>query len=221
MHLYLNRIIPSITNLGPGKRIGLWLQGCSLRCRGCMSPELFDKDERYRRDLESIFQEMIHLSPGHDGVTVSGGEPMEQSLALGVLMEKIRRHTRLDLMLYSGYTREEIQQSSQEMCYLLDQIDILIDGRYHHDLPTRKLWRGSANQRMHLLSERARGYRDYLEAEYGSRRPIQVNMEPQTGLVIIGIPESGFRGQLEKKMREKGVRLIKTNLPKGGGLHGE
>ena len=185
-----------------------------------MSPELFDTDERYRRDLESIFQEMMYLSPGHDGVTVSGGEPMEQSVALGVLVEKIRRHTSLDLMLYSGYTREEIQQGSKEMRSLLDQIDILIDGRYHHNLPTRKLWHGSDNQRMHLLSEHARRYRGYLEAEYGNRRPIQVKMEPQTGLVIVGIPEPGFRGQLEKKMRERGIRLINTNMLKGDGGRG-
>ena len=33
----LNRVHFPVTALGPGRRVGIWLQGCSIRCPGCMS----------------------------------------------------------------------------------------------------------------------------------------------------------------------------------------
>jgi anaerobic ribonucleoside-triphosphate reductase activating protein len=33
----LNRVHFPVTALGPGRRIGIWLQGCLIRCPGCMS----------------------------------------------------------------------------------------------------------------------------------------------------------------------------------------
>ena len=35
--IYLNKAHYPVTTLGPGRRIGLWLQGCTLACPGCVS----------------------------------------------------------------------------------------------------------------------------------------------------------------------------------------
>lgn len=37
MMLYLSRIHFPVTTLGPGNRIGIWFQGCSIQCQGCVS----------------------------------------------------------------------------------------------------------------------------------------------------------------------------------------
>jgi anaerobic ribonucleoside-triphosphate reductase activating protein len=37
--LYLNKAHYPVTTLGPGRRIGLWLQGCGLGCPGCLSQD--------------------------------------------------------------------------------------------------------------------------------------------------------------------------------------
>ena len=39
MMLYLSRIHFPVTTLGPGRRIGIWFQGCSIRCKGCVSAD--------------------------------------------------------------------------------------------------------------------------------------------------------------------------------------
>lgn len=211
MDLYISRIISAITNLGPGKRIGLWVQGCSLRCEGCMSPDLAGREEKNRRDVEKVFKEIISLCQGHVGLTVTGGEPFEQPSSLAALLKKIRKHTNLDLLIYSGYTLKEIMQGSKAMRDLLKQADFLIDGRYRHELPTRKIWRGSSNQSMHILSQRVRAYKKYVDMEYFGARPLQLSMDPEHGLQIFGIPEPGFIEQLEAKMRNRGI-ILSHNL---------
>ena len=35
-----------VTVLGPGKRIVVWTQGCSIRCKGCMSIHTWTFDEK-------------------------------------------------------------------------------------------------------------------------------------------------------------------------------
>ena len=36
----LHRIYYPVTALGPGRRLGIWVQGCARRCPGCLSPEM-------------------------------------------------------------------------------------------------------------------------------------------------------------------------------------
>ncbi|HSV19446.1 MAG TPA: 4Fe-4S cluster-binding domain-containing protein, partial [Casimicrobiaceae bacterium] len=40
----LNKAHWPVTVLGPGKRIGLWLQGCSIHCPGCVSQDTWSAD---------------------------------------------------------------------------------------------------------------------------------------------------------------------------------
>ena len=207
MHLYISQIIPSIDCLGPGKRIGIWVQGCSLGCKGCMSPQFASFNEQSRMELEEVFQKILCFSLDHTGVTVTGGEPFEQAVAMEALLKMIREHTHLDLLVYSGYTLKEIRHGSQAMRNLLQQADVLIDGRYRHDKPTRKIWRGSDNQVMHLISERGDHYKKYVKAEYIGARPLQISMKAEHGLQIVGIPEPGFINQMFTGMLDKGIVL--------------
>lgn len=38
-NIRLSRLHFPVTALGPGERLGIWFQGCSLGCQGCISPD--------------------------------------------------------------------------------------------------------------------------------------------------------------------------------------
>lgn len=44
MNLALSRMHFPVTTLGPGDRIGIWFQGCSIRCTGCISKDTWDPE---------------------------------------------------------------------------------------------------------------------------------------------------------------------------------
>ncbi len=44
----LNKAHWPVTVLGPGRRIGLWVQGCSIHCPGCVSQDTWPKDAARR-----------------------------------------------------------------------------------------------------------------------------------------------------------------------------
>ncbi len=207
---YLGQLTPSVTTLGPGRRIGIWVQGCSLNCFGCMSEDLFYRYEESYLSIDSVYDRIFSLAPGHTGLTVSGGEPFDQAEALLPLLLKVNRTTTLDIMVYSGYTREEILKGSQAMVDLFTQVDIIIDGRFEVGLPTSKPWCGSDNQTIHLLTKRARQYNCLIKEGQGEPPPsLQVEVTNGNAVRIIGIPRRGELEQLREQLLQRGVELKK------------
>jgi len=211
MDLYLSHILYPITNLGPEKRIGLWVQGCSMRCPECMSPELFDKNEKNKRSVLEIFEELNSIAEAHSGVTISGGEPFEQANALLVLTDLIIRNTEMDIMIYTGFTLDEILSGSKNMILLLSKIDILVDGPFKVELSNKKLWRGSDNQNIYFLSKRAQKYASYANAEYSKIRILNIYQSSNGNFSIVGIPERNFISQFQKKNKNRGLQLSKRS----------
>ncbi len=172
--------------LGPGWRYVVWVQGCPLRCPGCSNPELLAF--RHARWLSITELEARVLAvPDIDGITFSGGEPFAQAEALAALSSRLRRAAPgLSLMAYSGFTLNELQSGCMPHAKeLLAGLDLLMEGPYVQTLPTRKLWRGSDNQRLIALSER---YRDQVA---GWNEPVgqtfEVRIQPDGGIEILGI----------------------------------
>lgn len=207
-YLYINSISYPVTNLGPGKRIVLWVEGCSLKCKGCMAVFMQEKRESSKKTVSEIFSVIKEASQGLDGITISGGEPFEQAESLYKLVQLIRRETHLDIMIYSGYTIEELRKHTETTNKLLGMIDILVDGRFEEANTNKKLWRGSDNQRFHILSEKAKKYGQYVEAEYNEERELHFEIQDNS-FKIIGIPERGFFEELEKRCKELGLILTK------------
>lgn len=209
MELYLSHILYPITNLGPGKRIGIWVQGCSLACPGCMTPELFQRNEKNKRNVIQIFNELNAIAPEYTGITISGGEPFEQASALLQLLNLIYHRTELDVTVYTGFTIYEILSGSQKGLALLSKIDILIDGRFKTDFPNKKVWRGSDNQHMYLLSKRAEKYKSFANAKYHNNRKLSIFIEPDGTFRIIGIPERHFTSRFRNLSKHKGLEISK------------
>ena len=135
---------------GPGIRMTIFTQGCHHHCPGCQNPQTHDFDGGHFIDREEILQ-MIEENPLLDGITFSGGDPMDQSAALIPLAREIKERG-LNLVIFTGYTFERLQELSQErpeMFELLTFADILIDGPFVMAKKSLELkFRGSSNQRI-------------------------------------------------------------------------
>lgn len=159
-------MISPVHSLGPGERVALWTQGCTKNCPGCISPELqpFSGQEIEESLLAQILIQTASAG-GCRGLTVSGGDPLEQAEGLLRLLVQVRPHFD-DILVYTGYTLEALRggSCSDAARQCLNHIDVLIDGPYIHSRnhPGCVL-RGSDNQVIHYLRpELAEVYRDYL-----------------------------------------------------------
>jgi anaerobic ribonucleoside-triphosphate reductase activating protein len=192
--MYAAGVVGGIVTLGPGRRVGLWVEGCTLACRGCMSPDLWA--HRTQTTTSAVASRIIALAEGHDGLTVSGGEPFQQAEALCHVLRHVSERVELDVLLYSGYRRSELESGPPEVRELLASADLLIDGRFETDEPTQEPWRGSANQRLHVLTPRGMLA---LERPHCEAR-LQVVMESDGPVRLIGVPPPGVRDHLRQDL---------------------
>jgi len=134
---------------GPGLRLAVFVQGCSHDCPGCQNPESHDPAGGYDQSVESL----VHALDGNpllDGVTFSGGEPMEQAGELIALADAAHERG-LNVWCYTGYLFEQVRDGkpSADAAELLKHIDVLVDGPFVQDKRSLDLrWKGSSNQRV-------------------------------------------------------------------------
>lgn len=168
--------------LGPGTRAAVWVQGCPLKCPGCVAPEwipfvpamtLTPQEILDRLDLDAI-----------SGLTFSGGEPMEQAAGLAALARLARLKKDLDLICFSGYRYERLMKNPPNpgVAALLEEVDVLIDGPFIQSLNNSRGLRGSTNQRVIHLTSRLRSY------DFESQtRAVEITITDGE-LAFIGIP---------------------------------
>ena len=173
---------------GPGARYAIWVQGCSLKCKGCFNPHFWSKQGGLIQDVDSLLQDVITARikyPEIEGVTFLGGEPFEQAESLSELAKRLRDKD-FSIMVFSGYTIAELMntQSSDYRARLdfLNSIDLLVDGRYQQDnVDVDRPWVGSKNQEFHFLTERYssdtifKSVRDGLEITVMNSGEIRLN----------------------------------------------
>lgn len=155
MKIRIAGTVPESVVDGPGIRFVVFVQGCPHHCPGCHNPETHDFQGGGLVTISSLEQDLKER-PLVTGLTISGGEPFCQA---GECAELARAGKTLgkDVVVYSGYTYEQIQQMATQdkgVADLLSLTDILIDGPYLQDQRDLSLpFRGSANQRMIKLSK--------------------------------------------------------------------
>ncbi len=135
---------------GEGIRTVIWTQGCPHHCLGCHNQETHDVNGGALVDLEEIYDIIDNLE-GQDGITFSGGDPFVQPLACATIA-KYARKKGYNIWSYTGYTFEELlkdSQKNQEIMDFLNQIDVLVDGRFILSKKDYSLkFAGSSNQRI-------------------------------------------------------------------------
>ena len=136
---------------GPGARFVVWLQGCTLGCAGCFNPSTHDPAAGTATTIADVASRM-RAARGIEGLTLSGGEPLQQAAAAAALCDAARA-LGWSTLAFSGYSLAEIEAlpGGPEV---LARLDVLVDGRYVAGQRLATGLRGSSNQAVHLLTAR-------------------------------------------------------------------
>lgn len=137
---------------GEGVRCSLYVSGCLFACEGCynIKAQNFNAGILYTEELEKQIIQDIGASYCQ-GLTLLGGEPFLNTQVCLSLVRKLRSvyGKSKDIWSWTGYTWEELQLETPDKKALLQELDILVDGRF--DITKRDLtlqFRGSSNQRI-------------------------------------------------------------------------
>ena len=171
--------------LGPYLRSALWVHGCCFSCEGCIANEMNagPYKEYSPEEISRFFLGVIDT----EGITISGGEPFLQPEELSVMLDIIKKKRDYGVIIYTGFLIEKLKKDSNSAIHkLLQHADILIDGQYIKELDDGKPFRGSSNQRIHVLSER---YKPVFKEYYfgADKRNIEIKVVKDS-VYMVGVP---------------------------------
>ena len=177
--MYINSIEKSSFIYGPGERYVIWTQGCSIRCKGCWNKKMWAFNRGDYLKVDELIKDILFYST--NGVTILGGEPLDQYKEILELIKKIFDKN-ISVILYTGYTREEIENQNKKE--ILDYIDILISGIYEEKNRNINLqWRGSSNQKVEFLTDR------YNESCIEDYNYVEIILDEDGNETILGFPD--------------------------------
>ena len=146
-------LVISFTNVtGPGLRTCIWLQGCSLKCLNCQNPEFQSYTPQILISPKSLYEDIKDFD--NDGITISGGEPLQQAKALSEFLNlyQIKKKT---VIIFTGYTKSEIYSSENPYINnILNLSDCIIAGPYRQDQKKKMKQIGSLNKELIFLSSK-------------------------------------------------------------------
>lgn len=122
-----------------------------MGCPGCFNPQTHSREDVGETVGVAEVMERI-LAAGTEGLTISGGEPLQQADAVVALLEEARA-AGLSTLLFTGFAWEEVQRLSLAP-RILRCVDVLLAGRYVAERRVAEGLLGSANKTVHLLSLR-------------------------------------------------------------------
>ncbi|MCT8389391.1 anaerobic ribonucleoside-triphosphate reductase activating protein [Leuconostoc holzapfelii] len=137
---------------GPGVRCAIYLSGCKFLCPGCYNvvAQNFHYGSPYTQALEDQIIADLR-QPYVQGLTLLGGEPFLNTAVALKLTRRVRAEfgTTKDIWSWTGYTWEELAEETPDKQALLNELDVLVDGRFVQALMDLSLrFRGSSNQKM-------------------------------------------------------------------------
>jgi anaerobic ribonucleoside-triphosphate reductase activating protein len=179
---------------GPGLRFVLWTQGCSKGCKNCFNPETWSFEEYKLLTPLEIF-ELIKNS-NVSGVTITGGDPLEQPEELLELLRLLKSlNLSNGIILFTGYTIDEINKDFL-LRKSLDYIDVLIDGRFEKDKRISSSLRGSENQNIIYFSSKIK------------EEELNIDQEVEVGILDSEMYVTGFPSISRKILKSLGVRVV-------------
>lgn len=129
---------------GPGKRLLLFLQGCSIHCEGCINQHLWSFEDGTLISTNKILE--ICNKENVEGITIHGGEPLDQADGLLELVRLIKKDN-YNIILFTGYTKKELSGSQLKVW---NCSDIVVAGRFVLKKRNVNLqFRGSTNQKVY------------------------------------------------------------------------
>jgi anaerobic ribonucleoside-triphosphate reductase activating protein len=204
MKIGISRVHFPITTLGPDRRLGIWLQGCSIRCPGCISADTWASGKGLL-DLEELFGRVEAWLPECEGITISGGEPFDQCDALEELLKGLRARTAVDILVYSGHPFEALTGPIERMRGL---IDALMTDPYLVHAPQTLPIRGSDNQRLHMLTALGRERFVLFDNPALFDQTFDVMFDDDGSVWLAGIPRRGDFERLKARLGQLGHRIV-------------
>lgn len=208
MSLSINRVLAPITVLGAGRRVGVWVQGCALACPGCASVDTWDRAEGALRDPEELavtIADQVKLE-NLDGLTITGGEPLDQPDQLAALVTGLRmklatwpKAATFDVLLFSGYSTKAAPKRAGGLWSLLDAA---VCGPYRRKLPSGVPLVASSNQELVVLTDVGRSKYPLGKAA----RRMQLVSDGES-LVMVGLPRPGELDLFASRLAERGIEL--------------
>jgi anaerobic ribonucleoside-triphosphate reductase activating protein len=200
-HARIHAVEPRSRANGPGIRFVVWFQGCTLGCPGCFNPATHavapavvpapgtfpgtsgtpgSPGSPKETSIAELAAAMAAAcASGATGLSLSGGEPLQQPEAARALLDAARA-LGLSTLAFSGYTIDEIRALPGGPD-VLARLDVLIDGRYVAGERLATGLRGSANQHIHLLTDR------HSLAEVEATPVAEIRIGPTGEVVLTGV----------------------------------
>jgi anaerobic ribonucleoside-triphosphate reductase activating protein len=199
--MLLHAFIPVSRANGPGLRAVVFFQGCKVGCVGCWNPRTHPFHGAEVK-VDAVVQEVLGACREHplEGITFSGGEPMQQADSFLGLMHSLRRQSpKLSFGMFSGYAERELDQgqywiwgdgSSEHHRKRLWQeiracLDFAVLGRFNQAQPSSLPLRTSHNQVLRLFSHR------YTPADF-SEQLTEVSIHEGGRAEVTGFPILGL-----------------------------
>jgi len=173
---------------GPGIRYVIWTQGCNLACEGCWNKQFWPKGGTPATITDLVKE--IRQVKGIEGITILGGEPLQQANASLELIRSVKA-LGLTVFMYTGYEPEEFDETMQA-CF--DSSDIVVTGRYIESQRNVGLrWRGSTNQVLHCPTGR------YSLSELNEQNEVEIVVNEDGTIELYGYPDSEIRQWIENQ----------------------
>lgn len=181
MDIRINSYIPITDVEGVGTRFAIWVQGCSLHCKGCANSHMWDKEGGTLYNTDDLINLIKSYKDRVEGVTFLGGEPLEQIEAVTEISKAVQSFG-LSVIVFTGYEYKSLEHKA-DFQELIKYIDVLIDGRFEQDkIDYSRPWVGSSNQNYYFLSDR---YNKSVITEYKNK--IEVRISPDNKVVLTGM----------------------------------
>jgi anaerobic ribonucleoside-triphosphate reductase activating protein len=203
--LRVNRMHYPVTVLGHGVRAGIWVQGCTIGCAGCVSRDTWDPSGGAEIEPAAVVSWLDSLPGPLDGVTVSGGEPFQQPDELATLLAALvlwRDDRPVDFLVFSGYAWPRLT-SRPDCARALAHCDAVVAGPYVERRNTGTPLRGSDNQEIVPLTALGRTRYGDLEP---TRSAVQVSLDGDA-VRLIGIPRRGDLDRMRTELAARGITM--------------
>jgi len=139
------KIVHNSKIYGPGARTVIWFQGCSIRCEGCINPDLIPFVKREEISVKDLVKKVENL-----GVTLLGGEPLDQEDIYDLLIELKKSY--VGVVLFTGYEWTDLTELQQSVISETCQLAVL--GPFDKNLVNSTLYlRGSDNQEIKIFDK--------------------------------------------------------------------
>ncbi|MEZ4776107.1 MAG: 4Fe-4S single cluster domain-containing protein [Bacteroidia bacterium] len=173
---------------GPGCRFVIWVQGCSIHCKGCWNKNMWSFKPQNLVSVTELINKIKQESDLIEGITLLGGEPLDQlEEVLQLLVECGKMN--LSTMLFTGYEINEIYDKG--FSSILDSCDILITGRYVESKRTlNHQWIGSTNQEIRFISDR---YKSFVQ---NNSNYVEVTIDETGRTTLLGFPNEDIMNDI-------------------------